>query len=203
MDAELEFRVMGTTAHVLVVAASADAARVGAERARDRLDELEARWSRFLPTSEVSVLNGSGGAPVVVSAETRTLVERAVEGSQRTGGRFDPTVLDSLVALGYDRDYDAIDRDSPAPATTITPPRWGGVVVDRVGGGGGGAGGGGVPPRRRRSPRPGARGSSSIASSARFACRAACTSTRAASARAWPPTWWSRSSCAAVSTARV
>lgn len=132
MDAELEFPVMGTTAHVLVVATTDDAARAGAERARERLFELEARWSRFLPTSEISVINRAGGAPVIVSAETRALVARAVEGWRRTAGRFDPTVLDSLVALGYDRDFDAIDRAAPAPVTTIPAPGGAGIVVDRL-----------------------------------------------------------------------
>ena len=132
MGAELEFRVMGTTAHVLVVAGSADAAHAGTERARERLHELEARWSRFVPTSEVSVLNGAGGSPVMVSADTRLLVERAVEGWQRTGGRFDPTVLDAMVALGYDRDFDEIDRATPTPVTTIPAPGCAGIVVDQI-----------------------------------------------------------------------
>jgi len=132
MGAELEFRVMGTTAHVLVVAGSADAAHAGTERARERLQELEARWSRFVPTSEVSVLNGAGGSPVMVSADTRLLVERAVEGWQRTGGRFDPTVLDAMVALGYDRDFDEIDRATPTPVTTIPAPGCAGIVVDQI-----------------------------------------------------------------------
>ncbi len=132
MGAELEFRVMGTTAHVLVEAGSDDAARAGVERARDRLQELEARWSRFVPTSEVSLLNDADGSPVVVSADTRLLVERAVDGWHRTGGRFDPTVLDAIVALGYDRDFSEIDRDPPVPVTTIPAPGCAGRVVDRL-----------------------------------------------------------------------
>jgi thiamine biosynthesis lipoprotein len=132
VDAQLELRVMGTTAHVIVEARGSDAARAGVEYARARLQELESRWSRFVPASDVSVLNGAGGSPVIVSADTRLLVERAVEGWQRTGGWFDPTVLDAMVRLGYDRDFDSINRDSPLPVTTIPAPGCAGIVVDHV-----------------------------------------------------------------------
>jgi thiamine biosynthesis lipoprotein len=133
MHASVEFRVMGTTAHVLVEAGTAEAAQAGVERARARLHELERRWSRFLDGSDVSILNAAGGAPVIVHPDTRLLVERAVEGWHRTRGRFDPTVLDAVIALGYDRDFDAIDRESPVPVpTTVPAPGCAGIVVDRV-----------------------------------------------------------------------
>lgn len=133
MDAQLEFKVMGTTAHVLVEAGTAQAADAGVERARTRLHELERRWSRFLDNSDVTVLNAANGAPVIVHPDTRLLVERAVEGWYRTAGRFDPTVLDAMVAIGYDRDFGAIDRDSPGPVSTTVPaPGCAGIVVDRV-----------------------------------------------------------------------
>ena len=62
MAAEARFPVMGTTAHVVVVADDGGDADALVETAAARLDELEARWSRFLPTSEVSRLNAAGGA---------------------------------------------------------------------------------------------------------------------------------------------
>jgi thiamine biosynthesis lipoprotein len=130
--AELEFRVMGTNAHLIVVAADDRHARHAALSARDRLHELEARWSRFLPDSEVSRLNAASGAPVVVSSDTLALVERAVEGWRRTQGSFDPTVLDALVAQGYDRDFDAIDHAAPAPDDPRPAPGCAGITVDRI-----------------------------------------------------------------------
>ena len=103
MEADVRFPVMGTDAHVLVqgrdVAALADAAR-------DDLDELERLWSRFRPDSEVSLLNGAGAAPVVVSPATSALIARAVEGWRITRGRFDPTVLGDVVRAGYDRSFE-------------------------------------------------------------------------------------------------
>lgn len=124
---------MGTTAHVVVVDPSEAAAARAAADARVRLEALEAKWSRFQPGSEISRLNRVSGAPTIVSPETLDLLDHAVEGWARTGGRFDPTVLDALVALGYDRDFDALD-----PTATATPatgagavPGCGGVVVDR------------------------------------------------------------------------
>lgn len=96
------FRVMGTNARIL--------ARGGApevvDRVQDRLAALEARWSRFRPDSEVSLLNAAGGdRPVVVSPLTFTLIGHAVESWRRTAGRFDPTGLAAIEAWGYDRDF--------------------------------------------------------------------------------------------------
>jgi thiamine biosynthesis lipoprotein len=103
---------MGSSVHLLVTGlpdhdVELDAAlSVGLER----IDDLERRWSRFVPTSEVSLLNGlAGSGPVKVSAETLLLVQRAVEGWRRTAGLFDPTVLSAVVAAGYDRTFDELD----------------------------------------------------------------------------------------------
>jgi thiamine biosynthesis lipoprotein len=136
VHAEGEFRVMGTNAHVIVGASSAATARAWMQRAVDRLHGLDARWSRFVSTSEVSRLNAAEGAPVMVSADTRRLVVRAIDGWRRTAGLFDPTVHDALVALGYDRDFDSIDRDTAASDDLCPTPAPGcaGIVVDRVAG---------------------------------------------------------------------
>jgi thiamine biosynthesis lipoprotein len=123
---------MGTNAHLIVVGGDARHARHVAMWARDRLHELEARWSRFLSDSEVSRMNAAAGSPVVVSSDTLGLVERAIEGWHRTQGAFDPTVLDALVAQGYDRDFDAIDHDAPAPADPSPSPGCADITIDRV-----------------------------------------------------------------------
>lgn len=120
---EAGFRAMGTDVHVLVHQAPPE--RAGSpttpraadlvEQIRCRIEELEARWSRFRADSELSRLNHSGGRPMVVSPVTSLLLQRAVWAWQVTGGRFDPTVLHSLLGAGYDRDFDAIT--APATAT--------------------------------------------------------------------------------------
>jgi thiamine biosynthesis lipoprotein len=95
---------MGTRAHVIVV--DGDAAL--AERAQQRIADLEAMWSRFLPTSEVSDLNENAGRPRKVSPETRELVQRALDARRATAGLFDPTVLGALLRAGYDRTFETV-----------------------------------------------------------------------------------------------
>ena len=114
---DVRFPAMGSTARLLVLGGPADLP----DRARTRLAWLEARWSRFEPTSDVSRVNAAGGRPVVVSAETFDVVALAVDCWRATGGAFDPTVLDALERVGYDRDFAAVgsspaDREAPAPA---------------------------------------------------------------------------------------
>jgi thiamine biosynthesis lipoprotein len=100
---------MGTQVELLAV----DAPSGALAAARRRLAELEARWSRFRPDSELGTLNRAAGRPVAVSPETLTLLALAVLGWQTTAGRFDPTILDALEAAGYDRSFDQLPADGP------------------------------------------------------------------------------------------
>jgi thiamine biosynthesis lipoprotein len=95
---------MGTRVHVVLVGGAPALGEV----AITELGRLEARWSRFRTDSEISRLNDAGGAPVVVSPITFTLLQRAVAESRATAGAFDPTVLPALVAAGYDRDFASV-----------------------------------------------------------------------------------------------
>ena len=67
---------MGTTCDVTVVG-GADGLT---ERARARVEELEARWSRFRPDSELTRLNRRSGQPTALSADSYLLVDHAVAG---------------------------------------------------------------------------------------------------------------------------
>jgi FAD:protein FMN transferase len=103
------FRAMGSDAQVIVVG--------GPERlletAIDRIEQLEARWSRFRPDSEVCELNRQAGSPVEVSADTLLLVRRAIEAWRITGSSFDPTVLGAVIGAGYDRSFELLGTAPP------------------------------------------------------------------------------------------
>lgn len=100
-----EFAAMGSATRLVVTGGDTDALR---ELARRRIADLERKWSRFLPTSEVSELNRARGETVRVSPDTFELVRRAVAGWRATRGRFDPTVLGDVVRAGYDRPFAAV-----------------------------------------------------------------------------------------------
>ncbi|HET7489785.1 MAG TPA: FAD:protein FMN transferase [Acidimicrobiales bacterium] len=126
MAAETTFRAMGSEAHVVVVGGPPGLL----DQALARVDELERRWSRFLPDSEVSSLNRAAGRPVVVSPDTAELVARAVDAWRISGGSFDPTVLEAVVGAGYDRSFDELE-DRPAPGPPPAPaPGAGAIEVD-------------------------------------------------------------------------
>src|SRR4051812_14620460 len=115
---ETRMRIMGSDGH-LVVAGDPKLLR----RARIRLDELEARWSRFVPASEVSRVNRHAGEPVAVSADTRLLFTRALDGWRLTGGGFDPTVLGAMLRNGYDCSFDELPCDRAGARTPPIPLR--------------------------------------------------------------------------------
>ncbi|MGZ8752083.1 MAG: FAD:protein FMN transferase [Acidimicrobiia bacterium] len=122
MRVDTTFPAMGSTAHVTVVGGT-----VGlSEAARERLADLEARWSRFIPTSEVSRLNHAQGRPCIVSEETRLLVRRALDGYAVTAGRFDPTLLGAVLRAGY---VESFDRRPPRPRASGSTLRTG---ADRI-----------------------------------------------------------------------
>ena len=71
-----------------------------------RVDILEARWSRFRASSELSALNvRAGQGPMAVSEDTVLLIQAMKDGWQATGGAFDPTIASSLIAHGYNADF--------------------------------------------------------------------------------------------------
>ena len=115
--------VMGTTAHVIVTGGRSGLA----DRAVERLEELEARWSRFRSDSEISRLNERPGVPVLVSRDTYQLIEHALEGWRLTEGRFDPTLLREVRAAGYDRSFELIG----SPTRRVAMPRRPGVSAAR------------------------------------------------------------------------
>ncbi len=96
---------MGTHARILAHGEPPGAV----DRACDSLAMLERAWSRFLPESELSLLNATGGGrPVVVSPSTFALISHAVDAWRHTEGRFDPTGLVALASWGYDRTFDDV-----------------------------------------------------------------------------------------------
>jgi thiamine biosynthesis lipoprotein len=134
--AELSFTVMGSPALLAVP----DETRDLLEAAHARLDELERKWSRFLPDSEVSRLNQRPGTPAAVSTETALLVDLARVAHEQTAGWFNPALLAEVADAGYDRSHELL----PAPKSphglpsdgTVDPrppPRLGGgsLLVDR------------------------------------------------------------------------
>ncbi len=119
---------MGSDAHVIVVGGPGLALE-----AEHRIADLEARWTRFDPRSEVSALTRHAGEPVIVSAETRELVEHAIAAWRLTRGLFDPTVLGALEQAGYDQSFDDLPpnrTDLPLRTDRASAPATADIQVD-------------------------------------------------------------------------
>ena len=128
---------MGTEVGIIVVGPASDPHDRQAHRLADqavaRLAELESRWSRFRPDSEVSLLNAAAGTPVEVSAETVHLVRRSIDAWRLSAGFVDGTELAAVVAAGYDRSFEQIPEDrtpttGPAAPRSLAGP--GDIVID-------------------------------------------------------------------------
>lgn len=80
--------------------------------AEDRLHHwigvMDRACNRFRPDSEISRLNEAEGNVAISVALTMALAS-AQRAHDLSGGLCDPTILASLEALGYDRDYDTLD----------------------------------------------------------------------------------------------
>jgi thiamine biosynthesis lipoprotein len=132
------FHALGTVAHVIAES------RAHVDRAGALLAELEDRWSRFRPHSDVSRANRTAGTPCPVHPDTVDLVERACRYWETTDGLFDPTVHDALVDAGYDRSFEAIEsgerrshstrleaRPTPGAAAIVTDRRASTIALPR------------------------------------------------------------------------
>jgi thiamine biosynthesis lipoprotein len=88
------FALMGGEAVVRFVdARGRDAADAIARAAEREARRIEAKFSRYRPTSVVSEINAeAGGSPVFVDEETEALIRASLDLAILTEGRFDPTV---------------------------------------------------------------------------------------------------------------
>jgi thiamine biosynthesis lipoprotein len=128
METALRFRAMGTDVHLVIVDGDPELL----EQAQARIEDLELRWSRFLPDTELDRLNheAGSGTPTALSAITFDLVVSAIDAWRETDGLFDPTILPALVAAGYDRSFD----QGPGPSAEQPPDATftcNDIVVDR------------------------------------------------------------------------
>ncbi len=122
------FRAMGTDAELLIDSDSDATSGEGIQAAEDEIRRLEGILSRFRPESELSQLNRTGA--IAAGPELAEVVALALAGRESTGGRFDPTVHDAVVAAGYDRSFELIDLDAAAGGTGGDPRCGGGVAID-------------------------------------------------------------------------
>jgi thiamine biosynthesis lipoprotein len=101
------FHAMGAECSVLVV----DGPLGLAKFAECEVARCESHWSRFREDSELRNLNARAGSGFVsLTRDTFAVIERAVELWYATNGWFDPTVLDALIAAGYDATFEQIRR---------------------------------------------------------------------------------------------
>ena len=108
------FRAMNTE---IVLAAEGDMDQLseGFQRVRQFIAESEARFTRFSEASELSALNRSAGEWFQASSDLFEVVKIARDLHEQTGGLFDPTLLDALRAMGYDRSMDEIREQGSLP----------------------------------------------------------------------------------------
>ncbi len=111
----MKFEVWGLTG-TLVTQYERDAS-FAQERLWSWIDRIDAACNRFRPDSEIARVNAANSSTFVVSETFATCLNAALASATLTNGLCDPTVLEALCAIGYDRDFDAI-----APSTRALAP---------------------------------------------------------------------------------
>jgi FAD:protein FMN transferase len=103
---EHAFRAMGTTVTLM---GPEDPAFPAAVRSVESVfDREERRFSRFRGDSELTRVNAATGAWTAITPLFEAVVRFALTKAAETGGAFDPTVLDAVIAAGYDRTFDEV-----------------------------------------------------------------------------------------------
>ena len=104
MSRELQtrhFDALGSTCELL----SLGSGQAALERCETWVRNAEARFTRFLPDSELAGLNAGGGRYVPVSPELFAMLEAALWAFEESDGLVNAAVLPALIAAGYDRPF--------------------------------------------------------------------------------------------------
>lgn len=118
------FRAMGTEIEAYLDVPPGLDAVLGLASVEREFRRLEGLLTRFDESSELSRLNAAGA--IEAGEDLLAVVELALAARERTGGRFDATLHDALVAAGYDRTFELLVG---GPATAPPPRTAGGVRV--------------------------------------------------------------------------
>jgi FAD:protein FMN transferase len=127
----IEFRAMGSAIRAIV-----DATPVAATRALVQVPTWFETWehmmSRFRPDSELSRVNAESGRWVHVSPGLCEVIGVALEAARSTEGLVDPTLLDAMLAAGYDRTFEELDANAPPPPVAASPngSGWWDIICD-------------------------------------------------------------------------
>jgi thiamine biosynthesis lipoprotein len=111
------FRSMGCD---VIVGGASPRERAGIERLFERRDR---RFSRFVPVSELNLVNAYEAETIVVSPAFERMLVEALLAAVLTGGLVDPTLGRAVEAAGYDRDFEQLSTDSSPPGDGDTG-RW-------------------------------------------------------------------------------
>jgi thiamine biosynthesis lipoprotein len=101
------FTAMGTSCELTVAASPGDEPEAQRALAAGlvEVEACERALTRFNPTSDLSRLNGALGEWAEVDPRLVAALRAAVDARRVTSGLFDPTILEPLVAAGYDRTF--------------------------------------------------------------------------------------------------
>lgn len=100
-------KYMGTEISVSLVTETESLAVRVAEETFSKVSKYEQRFSRFLPTSELSELNTN--KELVVSVEFFAVLERSYKLYKTTNGIFNPLV--QVARLGYTKDFTGLNNE--------------------------------------------------------------------------------------------
>ncbi len=132
-QAAASWRALGTLVHLVVTEPRC------LPQARTLLEadlaEVDLACSRFRPDSEIVNLQASHAASEQVSQQVSPLLAEAIavalRAAELTDGDVDPTVGAALSALGYDRDFEQVQKAQPRQSITVrTVPGWRAVHLD-------------------------------------------------------------------------
>lgn len=110
------FDAMGSTCELMALGSS----QATLERCEQQVRAAEARFTRFVRDSELSVLNANQGRFTPVSPETFAMLQAALWAYQESQGLVNAAVLPALMAAGYVRPF-AQGLTAPAQATAVQP----------------------------------------------------------------------------------
>lgn len=121
-------KAMGTEFSIAIVSKSKNIADALAQAAQGKIYLYEARFSRFLGESELSMLNTKKSA--VVSDEFFKVIEEAFRLFTFTKGIFNPLV--QIERLGYNKTFDELTKDETADVDELYDIDFTTTVIDKT-----------------------------------------------------------------------